>query len=189
MEIIDDRKDRGMNKHWNIKKQHGQSMVETALMFPILLLLFAGMIEAVFICRSYLVLLDSSYQGAHIGSQGLALYDNNEIYTLVKQDLIPNLIPNDTDPSLIDVIITRANLNGGTSITITEVRNMKGSGRASKLTPAILISRLRVGDLSGRLIAVEVVYDHPLKLNLPIIRNLLPNPFPLVAYTIQYVAR
>ena len=89
-----------MYQHSNIKKQHGQSMVETALMFPILLLLFAGMIEAVFICRSYLVLLDSSYQGAHIGSQGLALYDDNEIYTLVKQDLIPNLIPNVTDPRL-----------------------------------------------------------------------------------------
>ena len=160
-------------------------MVETALMFPILLLLFAGMLEVVFICRTYLVILDSSYQGAHLGSQGLALYDDNEIYTLVTQDLTPGY----NDSSLIDVIITRAKLNGGTSITITEVRNMKGSGRASKLTPAILISRLRGGDLSGRLIAVEVVYDHQLKLNLPIIRNLLPNPFPLVAYTIQYVAR
>ena len=82
-------------------------------------------------------------------------------------------------PALIDVIITRANLNGGTSITITEVRNMKGSGRASKLTPAILISRLRGGDLSGRLIAVEVVYDHPLKLKSSNHSEFTPKSIPL----------
>jgi Flp pilus assembly protein TadG len=185
IELIGNRKDRGMRRQSSTQKQHGQSMIETALMFPILLLLFAGMIEIVFICRSYLVILDSSYQGAHLGSQGLALYDDQEIYTLVTQDLSPGY----NDSSLIDVIITRAKLNGGTSVTITEVRNMKGSGRATILTPAILKSRLSSDDLSGRLIAVEVVYDHQLKLDLPIFGDLLPNPFPLVAYTIQYVAR
>jgi len=174
-----------MRKRSNIKGQRGQSMVETALMFPILLVLFAGMIEIVFIARSYLVILDASYQGSHLGSQGPGLYDNNEIYTLTQQDLGPKF----NDSHLIDVIITRANLNGGTSLTITEVKNMKGSGRASILTPAILSSRLRAGDLSGRLIAVELVYDHPLLFDFPIIWGIFPNPFPLVAYTIQYVAR
>ncbi len=174
-----------MQKQSNTQKQHGQSMIETALLFPIMLLLFAGMIEAVFIGRSYLVILDTSYQGAHLGSQGLALYDDSEIYDLVTQDLSPGY----NNSHLIDVIITRAKLNGGTSITITSVNNMKGSGRASKLTPAILISRLRSGDLNGRLIAVEVVYDHPLLFDFPVVWDLFPNPFPLVAYTIQYVAR
>ncbi len=176
-----------MCKHPNIRRQHGQSMVETALLFPILFLLFAGMIEVVFICRSYLVILDSSYQGAHLGSQGIALYDDTEIYTLVSQDLSPRY----NNSNLIDVIITRATLNGGTSITINPgyPKHMKGSGRASILTPAILISRLRGGDLSGRLIAVEVVYDHPLLFNFSFTRGLIPNPLPLVAYTIQYVAR
>jgi hypothetical protein len=184
-----------MCKKSNTLNQRGQSMIETALLFPVLLLLFAGMIEVVFICRSYLVILDSSYQGAHLGSQGIALYDDTEIYTLVTQDLSPGY----NNSNLIDVIITRATLNGGTSITINPgyPKNMKGSGRASKLTPAILTSRLRcvpypspVGcDLSGRLIAVEVVYDHPLLFNFSFTRGLIPNPFPLVAYTIQYVAR
>ncbi len=176
-----------MHKHLYLKGQRGQSMIETALMFPIFLLLFAGMIEVVFICRSYLVLLDSSYQGAHLGSQGLALFDDQEVYNLVTQ----NLSPSYNNSRLVDVIITRATLNGGTSITINTgyPRNMKGSGRASILTPAVLISRLRGGDLSGRLIAVEVVYDHPLLFNFSFTRGLIPNPFPLDAYTIQYVAR
>jgi hypothetical protein len=174
-----------MRKQSNIRAQRGQSMIETALLFPILLLLFAGMIEVVFICRSYLVILNSSYQGAHLGSQGIALFDDQEIYTLVQQDLSPGY----NTSSLIDVIITRGTLNGGTSLTITSVNHMKGSTRPSILTPAILISRLKSSDLSGRLIAVEVVYDHPLLFNFSFTRSLIPNPFPLVAYTIQYVAR
>jgi hypothetical protein len=174
-----------MRKNLNTQNQRGQSMIETALMFPILLLLFAGMIEVVFICRSYLVMLDSSYQGAHLGSTGL--FSDAAIYTLVTQDLSPRY----NNSNLIDVIITRATLNGGTSITINPgyPKNMKGSGRATTLTPAILMGRLRSGDLSGRLIAVEVVYDHPLLFDFSFTRSIIPNPFPLVAYTIQYVAR
>lgn len=164
-------------------KQRGQSMIETALLFPILLLLFAGMIEVVFVCRTYLVLLDASYQGAHIGVQGKDLYDDNEVYTLVTQDLQPYY----NNSHLIDVIITRGTFNGGTSVTITTVNHMKGSTRPTILTPALIASRLRSGDLSSRFIAVEVVYDQPLLFNFFYIRGLIPNPFPLVAYTIQYV--
>jgi hypothetical protein len=176
-----------MRKQSNTKAQRGQSMIETALLFPVLLVLFAGMIEVVFICRTYLAILDSSYQGAHLGSQGLALYDDNEIYTLVQQDLSPRY----NNSHLIDVIITRATLKGGKSLVIDTgyPKNMKGSGRTSILTSAILTSRLKTGDLAGRLIAVEVVYDHPLLFDFPFIWDLIPNPFPLVAYTIQYVAR
>jgi hypothetical protein len=187
-----------MRKKPNTQNQRGQSMIETALLFPILLLLFAGMIEVVFVFRSYLVILDSTYQGAHLGSQGINLYNDTEIYTLVTQDLSPGY----NNSNLIDVIITRATLNGGTSITINSgyPKNMKGSGRASILTPAILMSRLRCKpsppypppgecDPSGRLIAVEVVYDQPLLFDFSFTRGIIPNPVPLVAYTIQYVAR
>ena len=177
-----------MRKLSNTKAQRGQSMIETALLFPILLMLFAGMIEEVFISRSYLAILDASYQGAHLGSQGMLFYDNNQIYTLVQQDLSPKY----NTSSLIDVIITRATLNGGTSLTIDAgyPKNMKGSSRHSIFANSSDLSdRLRSNDLGGRLIVVEVVYDHPLLFDFPIIWDLLPNPFPLVAYTIQYVAR
>jgi hypothetical protein len=174
-----------MRKQSNKQNQHGQSMIEMALLLPIWVVLFIGMVEVIFICRTYLVILDSSYQGAHLGSQGLALYDNDEIYTLVTQDLSHGY----DNSSLIDVIITRADVVGGTTLQNYTQVNMKGSGRASILTQEILTSRLRGGDPAGRLIAIEVVYDHQLLFNFPIVRNLFPNPFPLVAYTIQYVAR
>jgi len=173
-------------KKSGIQKQQGQSIVELALLLPILVLLFIGMVEVVFISRSYLALLESSSQGAHLGSQGLALYNNSEIYTLVTQNLSREGYE---ASSLIDVIITRADLVGGNAIQNYQVTNMKGSGRATILTPTVLTSRLRGGDPAGRLIAVEVVYNHQLLFNFPIIRNLFPNPFPLVAYSIQYTAR
>jgi hypothetical protein len=183
-----------MWKQSNKKAQRGQSMVETALLFPILLLLFAGMIEAVFICRSYLVILDSSYQGAHLGSQGDALYSDAEIYTLVTQDLSPGYTAH-----LKDVIITRATWNGTSlsydknSLGIKYPIKMKGSSAVSifyNVNPndSILASRM-AGFPATRLIAVEVVYDHQLLFDFPIIWDIFPDPFPLLAYSIQYVAR
>jgi hypothetical protein len=140
----------------------GQSIVELSLTLPILILLLIGMVEVVNICRNYLALLGGSYEGAHLGSQGLTRYDNNEIYTLVTQGLAQEGY---TDSSLIDVIITRATLVGGTGIQNYQVYNMKGSGRTSIFTPSILAGRLRSGDPSGKIIVVEIVYDHKLLFN------------------------
>jgi hypothetical protein len=164
----------------------GQSIVELALVFSVLALLLIGMVEVVFICRTYLALLDSSYQGAHLGSQGLTQYDNNEIYTLVTQNLTREGYNTN---SLIDVIITRADLAGDTVIQNYKVYCMKCSGRNSVFTPTLLSTRLRGGDPTGQLIVVEIVYDHKLLFDYPLISNIFPNPFPLVAYSIQYVAR
>jgi Flp pilus assembly protein TadG len=178
-----------MRKGSNKQNQHGQSMIETALLFPILLVLFAGMIEVVFICRSYLVILDSSYQGAHLGSQGWDRYDDTEIKDLVLQDLPAKIRNNLTT----DVIITRAHWNGtNLNLVINGIqypKNMKGSSAVSIFKNGTLLTSRLNGHPATDLIAVEVVYKHPLTFNFPIIWDLLPDPFPLDAYTIQYVAR
>jgi Flp pilus assembly protein TadG len=164
----------------------GQAFIELVLVLPMLILLLLGMIEVVFIGRTYLSLLDSTYQSAHIGTQGLAQYDNNEIYTVVTQDLTRKGYNNS---SLIDVIIVRADLPGGTAIQNYHAYNMKGSPRTTVLTQAVLVSRLNASYPGGRLIAVEVVYDYKLLFSWPNIAGYLPNPFPIDSYTIQYVAR
>jgi hypothetical protein len=168
------------------KSRNGQAFVELALVLPMLVLLLLSMIEVVFIGRAYLALLDSSYQGAHLGSQGLILYDNSEVNEVVKQDLIQKGY---YTSSLIDVIIVRADLPGGKTISNYHVYNMMGSGRATALTQGLLVGRLRADSPAGQLIAVDIVFDYPLLFNWPNVAGLLPNPFPLHAYTIQYVAR
>jgi hypothetical protein len=155
-------------------------------MLPVLIMLLLGMVEVVNIGRTYLALLDTSYQGAHLGSQGVSRYDNTTINTLVTQDLTNKGY---NTSALIDVIITRANLVGGTGLQNYTVVHMKSPGRATVITSALLISRLRGGDPAGRLIVVEIVYDYTLLFPWPNLAGVFPNPFPLVAYTIQYVAR
>jgi hypothetical protein len=166
--------------------RRGQSLVEVALMMPVLIMLLLGMVEVVSVGRTYLALLDTSYQGAHLGSQGISRYDNTKIYTLVTQDLTNKGY---NTSGLIDVIITRADLVGGTGIQNYIVDHMKSPGRATILTSALLVSRLRSGDPDGKLIAVEIVYDYSLLFPWPNLAGILPNPFPLVAYTIQYSPR
>lgn len=172
----------------NMKKQHGQSMIETALLAPILLLLFSGMIEIVFIARSYLVILDSSYQGAHLGSQGWERFEDPVIKDLVVQDLMSGgYLTN-----LKDIIITRYSWNGTTQ-TLTLDRAVyhynTSSPRDSIFKDTTTLKSRLSGRPTTRLIIVEVVYDHPLLFNFFYIKGLIPNPFPLGAYTIQYVAR
>lgn len=167
--------------------RRGQSLVEVALMMPVLIMLLLGMVEVVNIGRTYLALLDTSYQGAHLGSQGLSRYDNTKIYTLVEQDLTNKGY---NTSALNNIITTRAKISGGVidhSTYATDKR--KGGGRSTVLTETLLNSRLRGGDPAGRLIVVEIVYDYTLLFPWPNLAGVFPNPFPLVAYTIQYVAR
>jgi hypothetical protein len=175
-----------MRRQSNLKAQRGQSMIETAFLFPIMLLLFAGMIEIVFIVRSYLVILDSSYQGAHLGSQGWERFQDPVIKDLVLQDLTPG----GYTTNLKDIIITRASWDG---TTITLDRPVYHYGPAipnySKFSDLSILAGRLSGRPATRLIVVEVVYNHPLLFNFSFTRGLIPNPFPLNAYTIQYVAR
>jgi len=50
--------------------QHGQSLVELALFFPILLLILAGLIEVGYYANNYLTALDASREGARMGADG-----------------------------------------------------------------------------------------------------------------------
>jgi hypothetical protein len=168
--------------------RRGQSLVELALILPILITLLLGMVEVVNIGRTYLALLDSSYQGAHLGSQGEIRYDNNKINTLVTQDLI-NKGLNSTS-NLVNVIIVRANLEGGQVLSDYNATSMRLPVTSPVLTSAVLSGRLQSGDPDGGyLVAVEIVYNYRLLFPWPKITGLLQDPFPLRAYTIQYSPR
>jgi hypothetical protein len=184
-----------MRKKSNELNQRGQSMIETALLFPILLLLFAGMIEVVFIARTYLVILDSSYQGAHLGSQGENLYDNIKITTLITQTLPLDISNNLINKVNSDLIITRANWNG-TKFDNSDpnfcdycVYHYNSSNPKNSIFSQTNLKSFLAGRPATRLIVVELAYDYQLPITFPLIKNLIPEKFPLVAYTIQYVAR
>ena len=86
------------------RKSKGQSMVEFALMLPILLMLFSGMVEFGFMLNTYLSLLDSTRQAARLCSNGNPFQLNTSTNTLEDDPNFPiycaQAVVTNLDPSL-----------------------------------------------------------------------------------------
>lgn len=59
-----------INPHKSARKPKAQSMVEFAILLPVLIMLFSGMVEFGFMLNTYLSLLDSTRQAARLCSNG-----------------------------------------------------------------------------------------------------------------------
>jgi hypothetical protein len=60
------------------KKTRGQSLVELALIFPILLLFFVGLIEVGWALHSYLVMANANREGARFAARGQSIFVEGE---------------------------------------------------------------------------------------------------------------
>ncbi len=89
------------------RKSTGQSMVEFALLLPVLLMLFSGMIEFGFMLNTYLSLLDATRQGAR-------LYSNSNPFRLdIATDTLvddPNFSPT-VALAVVDILAPAADPN------------------------------------------------------------------------------
>ncbi|OQY26158.1 MAG: hypothetical protein B6I34_00345 [Anaerolineaceae bacterium 4572_32.1] len=59
----------------------GQSLVELAITFPILLMFLVGIIEVGWALHSYLVIVNANREGARFAARGQEFYENNENIT------------------------------------------------------------------------------------------------------------
>ena len=100
------------------------------------------------------------------------------------------------------MIIVRAEVEvaGGTpAVSSHTISSMMGSGLAAHLTEASIEGNLPTlpdnsdysnEGMSGRLIGVEVFYDHePLLGSFPLISDLFPDPTRLHTYSVMHVVR
>ena len=158
-------------------------MVELALTLPLLVALFVGLVEVAFLARTYLVILEASREGARLGARGSANFDNDEIRTLVEQDLSRAGLT--TASGLIDIIIVRANIGPGQAVNGYDVYSMLGSSRPVKMTKATLLSRLQAGDPQGRLVVVEICFDHRPLTGFPGVSAIFSDPLSLQPYSIM----
>lgn len=165
------------------KNQPGQSMVELALALPLLVVLLVGMIEVAFAARTYLAILEATREGARLGARGSANFDNNEISTLVQQNLSREGY--DTGSNLEDIIIVRADVGPGATVNSYVASSMLGSGETPHLTLSTMLSRLAASDPQTRIVAVEICYDHPLLIGFPVMSDIFPNPYRLHVYSIM----
>ncbi|MFO7820344.1 MAG: TadE/TadG family type IV pilus assembly protein [Halanaerobacter sp.] len=118
------------------KEEKAQSLVELALVLPVLLLILFGIVEFGRIFHAYLVIANAARTGARAG---VIKNDDSQIVSAVEDAVQPSDL--DLDRLTIDITPAQANRTGGDSLT------------------------------------VEVGYK--VDLFVPVITNLLPDPFPI----------
>ena len=182
----------------NVRKSKGQSLVEFAIAFPVVIMLFAGVVEFGFILNYYLSLLDATRESARVYSSGdpwiAGPYPNwffIDAANKVKTNLEPTNV-NDTtrkivlDPAVDDVIITVYSVCGNKIYSFPSEAgyHLYGNGTPIFNNSSMLASRLSGAPDTGILL-VEEHYNYHQVLALPWITAFLSNPLPLRAYSIM----
>jgi Flp pilus assembly protein TadG len=93
-------------------RQRGQGTAELAVLLPVVLILIVGVIEVTAALNAYITVINSSRDGARLGSKGAA--SDPEIQALVVRDL--GRLPNPASPS--DVTVTYPMVSGVNSIRV-----------------------------------------------------------------------
>ncbi len=190
------------------KETRGQSMLEIAIILPILLILLFGVAEAGFGLRNYLVVVNANREGTRLGSRGR--FTEQEIAARVVSSGgvvrregvdVPFLRTMGPDPNT-GIIITRIDLdaNGAVLLQSTYISGViaeNGSVRAilqsdSKISATQVLSRqiaatqqinaMREAQdydkLKNQFVIVETFFLHH-----PLGRGLVPDPWVMYTHT------
>jgi hypothetical protein len=187
-----------------LRKNRAQSLVEVAIAFPILIVLFSGVVEFGFIINYYLSLLDATREAARVYSTGDPYLtgtttDNPDFYYqaayAVQKALDPSVVASTykgrripLDSAVDDVIVTVYSAAGNTVTSRPSggPYHLFSNGKYSSIFNATDIMNTRVaGAPNAGMLLVEVHYNYHHVLALPWMTAILPNPLPLRAYTIM----
>jgi TadE-like protein len=109
----------------NSKSESGQSMVEFAFGFVVLLLLLSGAVDGGRALFTYMALRDSAQEGALYGSTNPTA--TNEIITRVKQssDILQNLVSQDPSHLNVNVLISGEGCTGDAITVMVRYSNFQ----------------------------------------------------------------
>jgi hypothetical protein len=189
------------------RKTRAQSLVEFAMTLPVLILLFAGLVEFGFALNFYLSLMDATREAAryaanwdpftrdadnHITGDDTSFYDNAINRAFVNLD--PWQGDNNyrgrriiLDPATDDILVTVFEWSdaGGAithpasgTVTLYHVRT-------SRFTREDIESRFEPGSPNAGLVLVEVHYNYHQRLAIPFLLDFVPDPIFMRAYTIM----
>ena len=195
--------------------QQGQGLVETALLFPVLLVVLSGLLEFGFLLNEYLAIQDAARNAARFAADGLYYAQDNvhdcnstrdfyrQIACVVNQELAqerPEITLN-LGNGQDDIIISAFSLLGGGVSGVSdrhpaiygesgwsEAQDSPGWGvrnQASLFTSAEISSRMDSSAPSTGIILVEVFYEYDHKLKLPWITAFVHDPLLMHGYTIM----
>jgi hypothetical protein len=191
----------------NVRKPRGQSLVEVAIAFPILIVLFSGMVEFGFILNYYLSLLDATREAARLysggdpfnadGSDREGFYQDTADYAMELLD--PSILNSSyrgrriaLDSTVDDVIVSvygASYTSSGNNVILyrdSGPYHIFSNGRYQSIFTVQSVLNNRVcGAPNEGILIVEVHYNYHQVLALPWMRAILPNPLHLQAYTIM----
>lgn len=194
------------------RKTKAQSLVEFALLLPIILMLFTGMVEFGFVLNTYLSLLDATRQAARFYSNTTpfvldedtnTVTDDLTFYPTVAEAVIEDLAPNqdvrkiELDDTTDDVIVSVISVsvsestNTITAITRYPTGNLyyrEFGNQESEFTDGdieALMTANGATPVRTGLLIVEVFYEYEDVLKLPYWDFFFPQPILLRASTVM----
>ena len=100
----------------NLKNEKGQSLIEFAILLPLLLLLLMGILEFGLMLNAYLSINNSAREGARLG-----IVDGSNLEI---SELITNLSPNlNTENLAVNIIPLEGSRKSGDTLTVEVIYN------------------------------------------------------------------
>jgi hypothetical protein len=193
------------------RKIMGQNLVELSLILPIIMVLFAGMVEVGFAAHSYVVVSSAAREGARFGARGVHV-PFDDIVTIVETGLGKVISPTFYGPDKnASIIVTEVDIEEDGSYSIYS-QNKLGSLAVTSSVCEPSAFECPSGSLDiqefidantsfndnpefcvetfgcdGDFVVVEVFYFHKSVVLSGFTRDLIPDPFPIQARAVMRV--
>lgn len=173
----------------------GQGFAEFALLFPIIMLVFLGMVEVGWWVQNWISVATAAREGARYGTRGLHI-DASEIAEVAQVALSSTLDLTLEDPgSNVKIIVTQVDVEADGSFTIFDIHEVGEMGVSSAVCltapcgsdtidiPGISASNLAFNENTSfcladeecraDIVVVEAFYDHKMLFPVPVISDYL----------------
>ncbi len=181
-------------------RRRGQSLMETALVFPILLIIFSGLVEIGFWLANYLAVVDAARNAARFSSDGFYYVrdsDTNcttthDFFRQAACDVLTELAQErpevHLDASQDDIVVSAVSVLQGHGVT-ARFPDENGWSYYGNFT-----SRLSNSDINGLidtsapntgLVIVEIFFHYHQHLKLPWIQVFVPDPMLVYSYAVM----
>lgn len=186
--------------------RRAQSLVELALLLPVLILILLGIAEYGFMLNRYLNLLDASREAARFGSNVNPFQDDGDLdmnFFVRPDTTAPPSYP-DNPPGLSDftedfmnpvvldptvgddIVISFFSVSGNTVVRFPDVDGFSRYGNhVSNFTNAQISARVEAAAPPTGILLIEVYYNYPQAIKAPFFTQMIPDPIPVYTYAIM----
>ena len=187
--------------------RRGQSFVELALFFPIILLMLVIVIDAGFLMYHYLTILDATREGARYGAS-IDPFLNPDIYDRISNGVVMPLAQDvmiDTEPGDLDIVVSIFSVGTSGGVPVVTARypdddgwslntegGRTGTSRVSAFSIADVDTRLQAmpGSPDTGVLLVEIWFDDHTMISVPFISAATAlDPITLHAYTFMPITK